>query len=73
MPASRRTFLSAAAGAAFVHVPSPVKGFASEEVAALAESGRLAEVGVSKWELDTPALCVDLDQLEGNVARMQAR
>jgi D-serine deaminase-like pyridoxal phosphate-dependent protein len=72
MPASRRTFLSAA-GAAFVHVPSPVKGFAAQEVAALAESGRLAEVGVSKWELDTPALCVDLDKLEGNVARMQAR
>jgi 3-hydroxy-D-aspartate aldolase len=29
-------------------------------------------VGVSKWELDTPALCVDLDKLEANIARMQA-
>jgi D-serine deaminase-like pyridoxal phosphate-dependent protein len=29
-------------------------------------------VGVSKWELDTPALCVDLDKLEANIAKMQA-
>ena len=28
--------------------------------------------GVSKWELDTPALCVDLDKMEKNVATMQA-
>ena len=27
----------------------------------------------SKWELDTPALCVDLDKLEQNIAAMQAR
>ena len=30
-------------------------------------------VGVSKWDLDTPALCVDLDALESNIATMQAR
>ena len=28
--------------------------------------------GVSKWDLDTPALCVDLDKMEKNVATMQA-
>ena len=28
--------------------------------------------GVSKWDLDTPALCVDLDKMERNVAKMQA-
>ena len=28
--------------------------------------------GVSKWELDTPALCVDLDKMEKNIATMQA-
>jgi D-serine deaminase-like pyridoxal phosphate-dependent protein len=28
--------------------------------------------GVSKWEIDTPALCVDLDTMEKNVATMQA-
>jgi D-serine deaminase-like pyridoxal phosphate-dependent protein len=27
--------------------------------------------GVSKWDLDTPALCVDLDKLERNIAKMQ--
>jgi 3-hydroxy-D-aspartate aldolase len=30
-------------------------------------------VGVSKWELDTPALCVDLDAFERNIATMHAR
>jgi D-serine deaminase-like pyridoxal phosphate-dependent protein len=29
------------------------------------------QVGVSKWDLDTPALCVDLDGLEANLATMQ--
>ena len=27
--------------------------------------------GISKWDLDTPALCVDLDKLERNIAKMQ--
>jgi len=27
--------------------------------------------GVSKWELDTPALCVDLDKMEKNIQTMQ--
>jgi len=29
-------------------------------------------IGMSKWELDTPALCVDLDRLDGNIQTMQA-
>ena len=29
------------------------------------------EIGLSKWELDTPALCVDLDGLETNLATLQ--
>lgn len=29
------------------------------------------EVGIAKWDLDTPALCVDLDGLEANLATMQ--
>jgi D-serine deaminase-like pyridoxal phosphate-dependent protein len=33
----------------------------------------VTEVGASKWDLDTPALCVDLDALEQNIATMQAR
>jgi D-serine deaminase-like pyridoxal phosphate-dependent protein len=31
-----------------------------------------AKPGVSKWELDTPALCVDLDKMEKNIQTMQA-
>jgi 3-hydroxy-D-aspartate aldolase len=30
------------------------------------------QVGISKWDLDTPALCVDLDKLHANIARAQA-
>ncbi len=30
-------------------------------------------IGMSKWDLDTPALLIDLDKLEHNIARMQAR
>ena len=30
-------------------------------------------IGASKWDLDTPALCVDLDLFERNVAVMQQR
>jgi D-serine deaminase-like pyridoxal phosphate-dependent protein len=30
-------------------------------------------VGASKWDLDTPALCVDLDAFERNIATMQQR
>jgi len=29
-------------------------------------------IGMSKWDLDTPALCVDLDKLQANIARMAA-
>ena len=71
---TRRTFLTASAvGGAQVWVPKPVKGYSVGEMRALAEAGRLADKGVSKWELDTPALCVDLDKFESNIARMQAR
>jgi D-serine deaminase-like pyridoxal phosphate-dependent protein len=34
-------------------------------------NARLNEVNISKWELDTPSLCVDLDKLEANMAVMQ--
>ncbi len=70
--ASRRAFLSAtAATAASVWVPKPVKGFTAAEVQAMSINGRM-EVGLSKWDLDTPALCVDLDKLEANIAKGQA-
>jgi D-serine deaminase-like pyridoxal phosphate-dependent protein len=70
--ASRRTFLTTtAAGAASVWIPSPVKGYSAAEVRDMAEGERV-EVGLSKWDLDTPALCVDLDRMEANIRRMQA-
>ncbi|MDH4063669.1 MAG: alanine racemase [Acidobacteriota bacterium] len=68
---SRRAFLSvSAATAAHVWIPGSVKGYSPREVAS-AVSGASANVGLSKWDLDTPALCVDLDRLESNIARMQ--
>jgi len=70
---TRRRFLSAAAaGAAHVWVPASVKGYGAAEMRAFADSGALAEKGISKWDLDTPALCVDLDGLSRNITKMQA-
>jgi 3-hydroxy-D-aspartate aldolase len=68
---SRRAFLSVPAAAAYMYVPTPVNGYTGAEMRTLAAEGRL-EVGVSKWELDTPVLCVDLDRMEANIAKMQA-
>ena len=71
--ASRRAFLAAgAATAAHVWIPRPVKGYSSAEVIARAAPASPMGTGVSKWDLDTPALCVDLDKMERNIARMQA-
>src|SRR5262245_1504552 len=70
--ASRRTFLTTtAAGAASVWIPTPAKGYSAAEIREMVVGERL-EVGLSKWDLDTPALCVDLDTLEGNIRKMQA-
>jgi D-serine deaminase-like pyridoxal phosphate-dependent protein len=69
---SRRGFLAtSAAAAAHVWIPHPAHG-ASRQTMSAAMTDREALIGVSKWELDTPALCVDLDRLEQNIAKMQA-
>jgi D-serine deaminase-like pyridoxal phosphate-dependent protein len=69
---SRRRFITAAgAGTASVWVPGTSRGFTAAEMRARAADG--TAVGVSKWELDTPALCVDLDRLEANIAAMRTR
>jgi D-serine deaminase-like pyridoxal phosphate-dependent protein len=69
---TRRAFLSAAGVAsAYVWVPRTVKGYSPADLRGFAEDG-LVKAGVSKWELDTPALCLDLDLMERNVATMQA-
>jgi 3-hydroxy-D-aspartate aldolase len=69
---SRRVFL-AGATAASVHVwiPKPVKGYSPAELRATGAREQVRP-GVSKWDLDTPALCVDLDVMEKNVAAMQS-
>ena len=78
---SRRSFLSSAAVAsAYVWIPRPAKGYTAEELARVGigdggsgiEEAGSVHVKVSKWELDTPALCVDLDKMERNIKKMQA-
>lgn len=67
--ASRRTFIAATGmAAAHVWVPTGASGYSAAEMRAME-----SPIGVSKWELDTPALCVDLDALEHNITTMQAR
>jgi D-serine deaminase-like pyridoxal phosphate-dependent protein len=72
---SRRAFLSiAGAASAFVWIPKPVRGYTPAEMRGMVAmpEGTTVKPGVSKWELDTPALCVDLDKMEKNIATMQA-
>ena len=59
---SRRRFLQST-GAAAIWLPTTVKGYTASEIQALYVDGEMQE-DVSKWELDTPCLCVDLDLLE---------
>jgi D-serine deaminase-like pyridoxal phosphate-dependent protein len=65
---SRRRFLQAG-GAAAIWVPASVGGYTSKEMQNFYANGEMS-VNVSKWELDTPALCVDLDRLESNLDKM---
>jgi len=66
---SRRDFLTSAAGTSAVTfwVPRKVHGYSRAHVID-AKTSR----GVSKWDLDTPALVLDLDKLEQNIATMRA-
>ncbi len=66
---SRRRFLQSA-GVAAVGVPTSVKGYTAAEMRSFDSTG-VMEQNISKWELDTPALCVDLDALESNLATLQ--
>lgn len=67
---SRRRFLQAS-GAAAIWIPSSVRGYTSSELREFYANGEMQK-DVSKWELDTPTLCVDLDLLEANLAKMQS-
>ena len=62
---NRRKFLqtSALAGSAFLWPPSLKAEILPSST----------EIGKSKWELDSPALCVDLDMLEKNLKTVHTR
>ncbi len=66
---SRRNFLMSTGGAAVW--AGSTRGYSAAEMRAKAADGTLT--GVSKWDLDTPALCVDLDVFEQNIATMRAK
>jgi D-serine deaminase-like pyridoxal phosphate-dependent protein len=68
---SRRVFLGATAASVYFWIPKSVKGYSPAELSAMAVNERV-KPGVSKWDLDTPALCVDLDKMEKNIATMQS-
>ena len=66
---SRRDFLTSAAGtgAATFWIPKKVYGYSRAHVIDMKTTK-----GMSKWDLDTPALVLDLDKLEQNIAAMRA-
>ena len=69
--ATRRDFLTAAGTAAATFwVPRNTHGYSMAEAIARVE-GRNGGKGLSKWDLDTPALVLDLDKLEANIAKMR--
>lgn len=65
---SRRRFLQAG-GAAAIWIPSVAQGYTASEMRDFYANGEMS-TNVSKWELDTPALCVDMDLLEANLDHM---
>jgi D-serine deaminase-like pyridoxal phosphate-dependent protein len=71
MSVTRRSFIGSSGAAVALGVSGTAGGYTAAEMQA--RSAQDALTGVSKWDLDTPALCVDLDALERNLAAMQTR
>ena len=67
---TRRRFLQTSTSAAALWIPARVNSYTHQEIQDLYVDG-IMQANVSKWELDTPSLCVDLDALEANIATMQ--
>jgi 3-hydroxy-D-aspartate aldolase len=64
---SRRAFLqTAGVGALTVSA-------GGRAAAEMRDAAPEAALGVSKWDLDTPALCVDIGKLEQNIATLKAK
>lgn len=70
MSVSRRSFIATSSAAA-LGASSTVGGATALETQAQTADDTMK--GTSKWDLATPALCVDLDALERNIAEMQSR
>ena len=69
---SRRNFLvTSGTGAAALCVSGNAGGYTGAEMRARAEDDSL--IGISKWDLETPALCVDVDKLTRNIDAMRTR
>ena len=69
---SRRNFLvTSGTGAAALCVSGNAGGYTPAQMQSNAVNDKLT--GISKWELDTPALCVDLDAFEQNIATMRKK
>jgi D-serine deaminase-like pyridoxal phosphate-dependent protein len=69
---SRRDFLTVAGStAATFWMPKKVHGYKKAETMAHVTDLKSSR-GVSKWDLDTPALVLDLDKLDQNIAKMRA-
>ena len=70
---SRRGFLrTAGCGAMTVWAPRRLDG-ATDVERLVSDRDDVPGIGASKWDLDTPALCVDLDKLEQNLSTMKAK
>jgi len=67
-PLNRRQFLQAGAvaGVASLFTPSSLQAKSIDEIAD-------SDIGKSKWDLDSPALCVDLDKMEQNIKKVHTR
>jgi 3-hydroxy-D-aspartate aldolase len=68
----RRAILAgAAAASASFWIPKTITGYSARELRAMT-AGEAVQPNIAKWDLETPALCVDLDAMEKNVAAMQS-
>jgi D-serine deaminase-like pyridoxal phosphate-dependent protein len=70
---SRRNFLqTAGVSTVTMWIPKRVAGYSAADVRTKVADNRVG-VGISKWELDTPALCVDLDKLQANIGTLRTK
>ena len=66
---SRRSFLKSSLGSVSILIPSMKMGFTQNEIKKKEKEGKI-EGDISKWDIDTPALLVDLDAFERNIKKM---